>query len=48
MQDLTRAKLGELLAHTNETIARNAMSILKQLQKMQKEKQHGNTLPPTR
>lgn len=36
--DYTKLTLGELLTHTNETIKRNAMSILKTLQK---EKQEG-------
>ncbi len=33
MQDYTKTTLGELLTHPNETIKRNAMSILKTLQK---------------
>jgi len=33
MQDYTKLTLGQLLASTNETIRRNAMSILKTLQK---------------
>lgn len=40
MHDYTRATLGELLAHDNEIIRRNSMSILKQLTK--------NTVHPTR
>jgi len=31
--DYTKITLGELLTHTNETIKRNSMSILKTLQK---------------
>lgn len=32
--DYTKMTLGELLTHSNETIKRNAMSILKTLQKI--------------
>jgi hypothetical protein len=33
--DYTKMTLGELLTHSNETIKRNAMSILKTLQKVE-------------
>lgn len=33
MEDFTKKTLGELLSDNNETIRRNAISILKQLQK---------------
>jgi hypothetical protein len=34
MNDYTKTTLGELLSSTNETIKRNAISILKELQKI--------------
>ena len=37
MKDYTKLTLGQLLAHANETIKRNAMSILKTLQREEKE-----------
>lgn len=40
MPDYTRATLGELLTHENETIKRNAISILKQLQRANELKLH--------
>lgn len=39
--DYTKLTLGELLTHTNETIKRNAMSILKTLQKGNYCTRHG-------
>jgi hypothetical protein len=42
--DYTKYTLGELLTHTNETIKRNAMSILKTLQKENKPCHHDNTV----
>ena len=39
----TKITLGELLSHANETIKRNAMSILKTLQKEKACERHGLT-----
>jgi len=36
--DYSKLTLGELISHSNETIRRNAMSILKQLQKIEYDK----------
>lgn len=42
MEDFTKKTLGELLSSSNDTIRRNAISILKQLQGANKENNKEN------